>query len=212
MDLTTLTMTGGRLAARQAFLEYKHAVDASFAKEIGVYDRNKLEVIARQREADEAIMAGYRQLALGRQVIDVRATVASGGLNAKGFPKIALARADMERVSVRLGREGEVIFDRPDRRGAARSSYRITLPEETFPRDRSRGTWDGIRANAMVPIIPPKFRPTIALDRFWLLFEASYQSAPVDPALLKPIGTGLAVVVATWDLSPLERAVLGMVR
>ena len=211
MDLVTLE-AGGRSAARQAFLEYRHAVAESFGKEIGQYDQRKLEVIARQRAADQAIMDGYRHLAMGRQVIDVRATVASGGLNTAGLPKIAVARADTERVSVSLNREGRLVFDRPDRRSNSRSACRIEFPEETFRRDRNRGDWGGVRGTAVVPSIPPRFRPTVALERFWLLFEAAYQTTPVDPALLRPIGTGLAVVVATWDLTPLERAVLGMTR
>lgn len=212
MELAELTMTGGRAAAREAFLEYKRAVDASFAKEAATYDERKLAVLQEQREADEAIMAGYRQLALGRQIIDLRATVASGGLDARYRPKIALARADLSRVSVHLDQEGAVTFDHPARRTNARSAARITLPNRTFPPDRNRGDWMGIRATAIVPSIPPRFRPTVALEKFWLLFEAEYLAPPVDPALLKPIGQGLAVVVATWDLTPLERTVLGMTR
>lgn len=34
------------------------------------------------------------------------------------------------------------------------------------------------------------------------------KEAPVDPALLKHIGGDLYAVVATWDLTDLERAVL----
>ena len=49
----------------------------------------------------------------------------------------------------------------------------------------------------------------MTLDRYFILWEADWQRrAPVDPALLRPVGGDLYVVVATWDLTDLERAVL----
>ena len=47
------------------------------------------------------------------------------------------------------------------------------------------------------------------------LFEAEWSIGPVapdDPALLRPLGGNLASVICTWDLSPLEKAVLESVR
>jgi hypothetical protein len=63
-----------------------------------------------------------------------------------------------------------------------------------------------------VPSVPPQFRPTGALSDYHILFEAEWQRVPpVDPMLLKQIGhaeSPLFVVLAAWDLSPLEQAVL----
>lgn len=208
MDLATLDAPS-RGAARAAFLEYRHAVLASLDAEADLsIDVARREALERRRLADEAIMVGYRHLSMGRQVIDVRQTVASGGVDAAGRPHIALARADLERVRLSMWGDGEVHFDHPARAGRSRSAARIELPPDTLPRD-NRG-WR--QATAIVPSIPPRLRPTARLERFWVMFEAEYQAPPVDPALLKPIGAGLAVVVAVWDLTPLERAVLGMTR
>ena len=212
MNFTTVDVAGGRTAARQAFLDYKHAVQVAHEQEAITYDAGKLALLRQQREADEAIMAGYRQIAMGNQVIDVKTTIASGGLDTHGRPKVIVARADLTRASVNLARDGALTIDHPERRGNARSAARIKLPARTFPGDASRGrNWDGLWATAVVPSIPPRLRPAKP-ESFWLLFEAEYLKPPVDPALLRPIGKGLAVVVATWDLTPVEAAVLGMTR
>lgn len=212
MNLSEIANAGGKLAAKEAFKEYRAAVAASLEKEIRTHDEKKLEMLRRQREADEAIMVGYRQLAFGRRLIDVRATIASGGLDTNGRPKIVVAQAQLERVSVRLDRDGGLTFDDPARRTNTKSAARITFPDRTFPGDRNRGDWSGIRATAIVPSIPPRFRPAYSLERYWILFEAEYLKPPVDPALLRPIGNGVAVMIAAWDLTPLERTVLGMTR
>jgi hypothetical protein len=67
-------------------------------------------------------------------------------------------------------------------------------------------------ADASVPGVPPALRPA---DKGWpskhyVLWETDWDDVPEDPALLKPLGALLYVVVATWDLTELEQAVLGM--
>ena len=62
---------------------------------------------------------------------------------------------------------------------------------------------------AMVPLVPPPLRPAHALRNYHVLWEADWQQAPpADPALLKHIGGDLYAVLAIWDLTELERAVL----
>lgn len=49
------------------------------------------------------------------------------------------------------------------------------------------------------------------IERHRILWEATWSRiAPKDPALLKDIGGGLYVVLAIWDLTELERSVLGV--
>ncbi len=65
----------------------------------------------------------------------------------------------------------------------------------------------------MVPLIPPALRPSTDFRNFHILWEAEWQRvAPKDPALLKHVGGHLYAVLATWDLTELERAVLGGIR
>jgi hypothetical protein len=70
--------------------------------------------------------------------------------------------------------------------------------------------------SAMVPIVPPKHRPRRAssLDAYLVLWEveawewSSPPRPPYDPALLRRIGGDIFAVLATWDLTDLERLVL----
>jgi hypothetical protein len=71
---------------------------------------------------------------------------------------------------------------------------------------------------AVVPIVPPAHRPAGAmLSQYSVLWEVAEWEAlpkppvpPGDPMLLKPLGhTGLYAVMAHWDLTDVERMVLG---
>jgi hypothetical protein len=61
----------------------------------------------------------------------------------------------------------------------------------------------------MVPTVPPPLRPSRHLDDYYTLWDANWKLVPPeDPALLQHVGGDLYAVVAVWDLTPLERAVL----
>jgi hypothetical protein len=69
------------------------------------------------------------------------------------------------------------------------------------------------RGTAMVPMVPPdviKDGRGCDLAKHFVLWEVESWAAapPVDPMLLKPIGGDLYAVVAQWDLTELERAIL----
>lgn len=193
MNVQPITMD--RKQAREAFLAYKRSVRA------------------RHDQETDAIMRGYRQLSLGRQVVELRSAILGGGLDAQHRPRIAFARADArwcfyQRAQREAG--GHFVWKHdPDGRIASwwrssRHHTRIVAPEDTLPVVER---WQ----RAQVPLVPPQYMPKRgALGNFHLLWEAVWQPAPpVDPMLLRSLGGGLYVVVAQWDLTPLERAVLG---
>jgi hypothetical protein len=62
----------------------------------------------------------------------------------------------------------------------------------------------------LVPIIPAPIRPTRRLDQYHILWEADWQAAPTDPILLQKLTGNLFVILAAWDLTELERAVLSV--
>jgi hypothetical protein len=115
--------------------------------------------------------------------------------------------------------KGEALKKFREYAGAARASRRKeALPastrqrndRETFAGYTPSGYWDTHRAPA--PVIPPQHRPTLPLSQHWLLWhvEEWKRVAPVDPMLILPFGAnGLGVVVAHWDLTPVERMVMG---
>ena len=80
----------------------------------------------------------------------------------------------------------------------------IWLPEGTLPRiDHGLST-----QSALIPLIPPMKRPKRDLKHYHILFEADWQNPPADPFLLKALGKGLYAILAHWDLTPLEQAIL----
>jgi hypothetical protein len=184
-------------AAALAFKDYRTAV--------------KLATDDRRRREDEQVMRAYKAASKGLQVLDLHEVMKATGLNAQFYPKLAICRAHMERCRVWMGSEGTAIFHDPERQAHLRSRNRTILPADTFGRwtysDRPH-RWQ-TTAVAMVPTIPPALRPKHALSGYFILWEAVWQPAPpVDPLLLKHLGGALYAVLAAWDLSAIERAVL----
>lgn len=188
---------------------------------------------SRSNEDDAAIMAMLREVKKGRQIIDLHIAIPGGGHDEIGRPKLAIARADqLEIKMMREGhwtwtpegkrsdyvRDGEMSFLPPDRDSYERIASSLTFD---VPADRFNG-WPNMPRSgyfAMVPPVPPRLRPQGALSRYaicWEVEEWSERSKtappPVDPALLRHLMGSLYAVIAVWDLTDIERLVLGMTR
>lgn len=205
MDLATIEMPVHE--ARKKFLEYREAVRG------------------RHYDEDHQMMVGYRQLAKGNRLLKMSETLAKGGWNGRGLPRLALAKADdlnkperQNEIHVRVERPGNgvatVIYspkpwrDHPSNSGMRAGVTRFNLPGlEVNPPSR----WDDWLA--IVPLVPPALRPK-SLTNYFILFEATWflrtPRLKGDPALVRHIGGDLWAVVATWDLTELERAVLAV--
>ncbi len=192
MELTTITMD--RNAARKAFLEYRAAFRET-------------------HEAQDAkIMRGYRELAKGRQLISLPETIKAGGYHVGArdeiVPNLAIVRASADFVYLRTWTDGSCLFSEEQSYAWRAKKAVRRLPAGTLPamdwNQTARGT-----QRALVPIIPPEYRPPYKLENYHILFEAEWKpQPPVDPVLLKHIGGDLYAVLAAWDLTEVERAVL----
>lgn len=167
-------------------------------------------VIARHGAEYEAIRKTYVAIARGKRVIDLLATMKAAGVDAQQRPKLAIARADTRFVRFDRRWEGNFFlssrergnFPRPHR---SRTAGRLST---WLPLDAPRATDRTL--TAIVPIIPPEFLPEPKdLAKYHILWEADWEAAPVDPFLLKRIHGYLYVIVAQWDLTEVERAVIG---
>jgi hypothetical protein len=202
-----------RAEARELFLSYKREVE--------------------ERHDDELaeIMAGYRQMALGRPVLSMRQAIEQGGTvtvadqnyeHGYGWrtverqrPALACLRADQPECWVTMSgvaKSATATFRHHNIAAwGTRNSPRrtVSVPGLSFPEAR----FPSSPFVAMTPIVPPQLRPKRHLRNYHILWEAKWTRdkplAPEDPALLKRIGRDLFVVLAIWDLTPLERAVLG---
>ncbi len=190
MDVTTISMPAK--TARQAYLEYRDAVRRSGHS---------------PSAADLALKKGYRALSLAKRILNLHEVMRTAGLDENKRPRLAIARADVAFVDFdtcwnrSLGDWVPVFLDRdsPNFRGT-----KVVLPANTFPNQIQTGI------TAQVPIIPPSLRPKQALRYYHILWEADWKGAPRDPILLRRVHEHLFAVLAQWDLTELERAVLGL--
>jgi hypothetical protein len=164
---------------------------------------------------EETFLAGYRALASGRQIINLREVIAAGGTIVEKrehwhydfvMPRLAVARSFDKVVFCTRYYDGSLHFEVPSRQG-----WRLRL---------APGTSDAsplCSGSAMVPIVPVGTRVRLRKRGAggWrsciTLFEVDQwtpTAPPGDPALLRHIAGELYTVEATWDLTDLERAVL----
>ena len=187
----------------------------------------------RSNEDDQAIVAMLREVQKGRQLIDLDVAIPGGGHDELGRPKLAVSRADQ--LEVQVERRTRWLFDRTAQKSlpvADGDVHFIPGDRHNFERIASTLTFDiaGDRFEgwplmtrspwfAMVPPVPPRLRPRGALSRYAIVWEVDEWSPrsktappPVDPALLRHIMGSLYAVIAVWDLTDIERLVLGMTR
>lgn len=191
MNLTTIDIDPAE--AKATLAEYK--------KQLGV-----------ERTAeDDAVRAAYRAAARGHKIISLRDSIMAGGYFPDGRPRLAIVRADCTEVYVSTD-VGDILFASVDlwasqiNRGALVNASSVRVPRSVDPEHR----WFN-RGRTVAPTIPPRHRPRRArLHQFHILWEVEKwdPTPPVDPALLKHIRGDMWAVVATWDLTPIERMVL----
>lgn len=166
--------------------------------------RKYCEHRAYQRPHDAEIAAIYKHIARGRTVIRALESIRVAGLNAEGFPKLAIAPAHMTSCVWRPGRHSCTFGSRYPRANARSNVVRME--------------WQGLSSTryegeATVPLIPIHLRPKRGIQNYHILWEAEWTKRyPVDPYLLRRFGGDAWLVVAAWDLTDVERAVMSNLR
>lgn len=175
------------------------------------------ELSGKQRSREDDALANlYKSIAkTGVKVINILDAFRATGLNEKGQPKLAIARADWQTVYFHQRANFNQWFSRSNRGGGgfgANSQWNknakasnIVLPENTF--DNEKLTNSNLKSS--VPHIPPKLRPKINARNFHILFEVqNWETYPVDPFLLRRVQGNLFLIIAEWELTPLEASIL----
>ncbi len=169
----------------------------------------------------EAAVAGYEALAKGTPVIQFGEAIRAAGRFEDGRPKLAVARAD--RNQVRFSCDGGRRATFSATRGQWRDwNYRRDHPDGLLLMDVDMEP-AGFYVHmgwALVPMVPPHAVEAAGsrakLKDYLILWEieegwadrAIRAEPDIDPYLLKPIHGDLCAVVAEWDLTDLERAVM----
>jgi hypothetical protein len=171
--------------------------------------------VAKERTAeDRKIIKGYEAMVKGHSIIELSQSIQAGGFFDSGLPKIAVARATGKTCWVKTSGWEEAITyssEEPDRwgnmanRGALVNDVTVRIRDQKIRRSNSGRT--------IMPMVPPEVRAEVGPDklhRYHILWEVEEWTmiAPRDPALLYWIAGDLWEVIALWDLTDLERAVL----
>lgn len=232
MDLATIEVPAE--VARREFLAYRESL--------------RTERDEQRRAEDEQLMRAYRAAARGARLIRLTDVLRAGGVQStevpetqwvtagsgrRGhtertgrmlvaqLPKLAVCRADIERVFCRgINTAGGVRFTYVPDNWQLRETHtrkRFDVANGTFEVPAlAASTWPHEMVS-MAPSVPPALRPRTHLRNYHLLWEAEWKQPkrlvpPGDPALLHHVGGELYAVLACWDLTPLEQAVLAGTR
>jgi hypothetical protein len=169
------------------------------------------EALKHERSAeDEAIAQAYRAAKRGLQVVRLSEAVKTGGFFDTGLPRIAISRADATQCVVYWSGDDLVYSeDGRWRHEALVGAHHVRVPMRDVAIPGVRNWRHG---QAPVPLVPPKHRPKrYRLSRCHVLWEVdAWNRVPAkDPALVRHIRGDLWAVLAVWDLTDLERAILG---
>jgi hypothetical protein len=166
---------------------------------------------------DWEIQRTYDLLRKGKVIIRALESIKQAGLNREFLPKLALAPATAKECFMTRYNDGQMVM-RPHDGWSRKKKHDLFFRESTFrfPAESFPMNFDGRRRTgrsdhkAMVPLIPIHLRPKRGLANYHILWEAEWERQPPrDPYLLRRIGKAdLWLVVAHWDLTEVERAVL----
>lgn len=183
----------------------------------------KHQAYIREKHADayefsQRCAAAYHALQNGRPLVSLSAAIRAGGLDENHRPRLAIARADRKEVYMSWRRGDEII-----RYCTAANPHRFnsrawpTLNRFVNIAQTHHDDHRYLRSGyALVPAVPADIRPkTGPLEGWFILWEVDHWSEssmtaqpPTDPYLLEHIGGDLYAVVAQWDLSEIERAIM----
>jgi hypothetical protein len=193
-----------RIEARRKFAEYKKCVESGKGT---AHDKQLLDV--------------FRQVKMGRKLVNLQVAMEAGGVDHRGYPKLAVANASARWAFFEWDdgtRQGEdqwtqlrmsAFYSSWETRPSWRGGWTARNKRYRFLRDTFPIRLDSmLRLRARVPTIPPRLRPDKALDKYTILWEAEWESAPTDPVLLRRVTGEWFVVLAEWDLTQVERMVL----
>jgi hypothetical protein len=181
--------------------------------------KNYRRSLHKRADAEYAQIAdGLEALSEGTPLLSLSQVFTAIPRDHKGRPRVAIARADRIRVQYRnwTGSDYADVFNcaYDQRRGAAVRDAHIVVANAQAPRGGG-----SIYGYALVPIVPPAAREGHDLSRHFILWEverwadnASEVGPDIDPFLLRRVTDDLYAVVAEWDLSPLEQAILAQRR
>lgn len=169
---------------------------------------------------DQRVLAAYKALEGGRQLVSLAESILRAGRTTDQMPKVAVTQYGLPGVQCWMGRNGTISLrdPRPDQEGWSGWKMKRAQPwswkfDKLFPESGSKQARTG---HARAPYVPVEHRPEDPTGKlvFW---EPDWSVDPIpvprprvhiDPAILEHVVGDLYVVIAVWDLTPIEAAAL----
>lgn len=173
--------------------------------------------VHRRADAEwERAATAYEQLAEGTPLVVLSQAIQGAPVDAKGRPKLAIARADRKQVHIKF--DGAWAWFSTDLRqlwGDFRERQ-TRFPGLHLPVNLNRPAPVGQPTGyALVPMVPPNVLGRRIPREHFILWEVeqwsdvSIRALPDrDPYLLHRVADDLYAVVGEWDLTEVERAVM----
>lgn len=204
---TSLVPFNSTLVKPNAILDVIKEVEILPELALDDYSKERARWAAGDTAGDRAVIAALNAAEEGRTLVDISEVIARGGASSKysvvKVPALTLAPPFAKEVTMRIWHDGEMVLR------AGRWKLRL---EAGFTFDRKEAI--SHTGKATVPGMPPEIRKVARKDHLmlwepeWRKVNSQIPKPPRDPALLERLNGNLYVVVATWDLSPLEAAAL----
>lgn len=188
------------------------------------YIHNLKKHTTRLDREDEQMLAAYKAMSLGARILNLGTVLHKSGVDqeTQWLPRLAVARANWTHCHFGVNKNQVVFcqgnsvyaYDR-EKSNAWKTTENLGFATRLFPAETWNEAWRKERkftpypVQAVVPSVPLALRPADDLNGYHILWEARWVlQAPDDPILLKRISTDFYVVLAQWDLTPLEQSVL----
>lgn len=175
-------------------------------------------IVSKKNPLTRDLLKVLGHLEHGGKIVDVFKTFEKTQLREDGLPKIAITPADSRFCYLYQKQNGGAIFSR-EKKGwnkyKVKSIGDVLLPADTF--DWIEQPEGNTCYRTLTPIIPPRINIQISArilpTYYHIIFEVeSWEKrrpkAPVDPILGKMLTNNLFGVIATWDITPLEKKIL----
>lgn len=194
-----------------------HLEEISQAREIATIKWREYRQAIKNTNNDnyKDLAKAYNQLKNGRKLIDIAKVIQKGGVDKNTLhPKLAIAQAKSTEIRCEYSKNGSVNFINKNKRWEwhpQKSDVSLInclpiIPDSIFENQFEHS----FRLKAPVPLIPPSALPKKITNDYYILWEVDVwkKIPPTDPYLLKRITNNLFVVLAGWDLTEIEKAVM----
>lgn len=176
----------------------------------------------REEKSLEILKQASYHLSQGRKVLNIYDSILRGGVDENKEPKLAIGRADWGTVffTKHRGKSGAFGSARVGSNWGKVDSVRLPINyfDEEWEIEDSTKSWSEPKRptiKSAIPLIPAELMPKGKLNNYYILFEVgrweedlSRRRVGDDPLLLRRLSENMFVVLAMWDVSPLEKAVL----